>query len=194
MKLTTETTDDMDDVKTGVRHAQRYEANPFLEALVVQTRGRRVTVAAGSTLIDMQTGEISGVTEIAQVVEVDKQEFVKLFTRDLAIWFDLKRSGLRCFGALLTIVQQEAVGRDLVYFDYASNLIRSFGLSKPIFYRGVEELIEKKFIARHRSVGWYFINPALFFNGNRARFVKEYRNMGDIEKIDKLIKKGSENE
>ena len=174
--------------KIGVRHAERYETSPFLDSLVVQTRGRRVTVAAGSTLIDAQTGEISGVTEIAQVVEVDKEEFVKLFTRDLAIWFDLKRAGLRCFGALLSIVQQE-VGRDLVYFDHASKLVKPFGMSKQTFYRGIEELIEKKFIARHKSVGWYFINPSLFFNGNRARFVKEYRTVGELEKIGKLISK-----
>lgn len=180
--------------KVGVRHAKRYETSPFLESLVVQTRGRRVTVAAGTTLIDMQTGEISGVTEIAQVVEVDKAEFVKLFTRDLAIWFDLKRAGLRCFGALLSIVQQEAVGRDLVYFDHASKFVKPFGLSKQTFYRGIEELIEKKFIARHKSVGWYFINPSLFFNGNRARFVKEYRTADHLDMIDKLISKGSENE
>ena len=62
-----------------------------------------------------------------------------------------------------------------MFFDHTSEQTKEFGMSKQTFYRGVEELIEKGFIARHRSAGWYFTNPAMFFNGNRARFVKEYR-------------------
>lgn len=163
------------DRKVGVRSAQKYEVNPFIDRLVVKTRGRKVTVARGSTLVDMQTGEIEGVTEIAQIVEVDEGQFVKLFTKDLAIWFDLNKSAMRVFGALLATVQKESIGRDLVFFDHTSDQTKEFGMSKQTFYRGVEELIEKGFIARHRSAGWYFTNPAMFFNGNRARFVKEYR-------------------
>jgi len=167
--------DDSRKTRGGVRGAQKYEVNPFIDRLVVRTRGRRVTVARGSTLVDMKTGEIEGVTEIAQVVEVDEGQFVKLFTHDLAVWFDLNRSALRVFGALLTTVQAQSIGRDLVFFDHTSDSAKKFGMSKQTFYRGVDELIEKGFIARHRSAGWYFINPSMFFNGNRARFVREYR-------------------
>jgi hypothetical protein len=162
------------DKKLGVRSAKKYEVNPFIDRLVVKTRGRKVTVARGSTLVDMNTGEIEGVTEIAQIQEVDEGQFVKLFTKDLAIWFDLNKSAMRVFGALLATVQKESIGRDLVFFDHTSEQTKEFGMSKQTFYRGVEELIEKGFIARHRSAGWYFTNPAMFFNGNRARFVKEY--------------------
>jgi hypothetical protein len=159
----------------GMRKATKYEINPFIDSLTVKTRGRKVTVARGSTLVDMNTGEIEGVTEIAQIVEVDEGQFVKLFTKDLAIWFDLNKAGMRVFGALLTVVQTSAIGRDLVYFDHASDSAKDFKISKTTFYRGIEELLEKGFIARHKSVGWYFTNPAMFFNGNRARFIKDYR-------------------
>ena len=163
------------DAKTGVRSALKYSVNPFIDQLVVKTRGRKVTVARGSALVDLSTGEVEGMTEIAQIVNVDEGQFVKLFTKDLAIWFDLGRTAMRVFGALLTAVQKEAIGRDLIWFEFGGEHTKDFGMSKQTFYRGLEELIEKGFIARHRSAGWYFINPALFFNGNRARFVKEYR-------------------
>jgi len=159
----------------GVRQATKYEVNPFIDQLTIKTRGRKVTVARGSTLVDMNTGEIEGVTEIAQIVEVDEGQFVKLFTKDLAIWFDLNKSGMRVFGALLTVVQNSAIGRDLVYFDHNSESAKDFKISKTTFYRGLDELIEKGFIARHKSACWYFTNPAMFFNGNRARFIKDYR-------------------
>lgn len=161
--------------KTGIRNATRYEENPFLDRLTIKTRGKKVTVARGARLVDTDTGEIEGITEIAQVIEVEQEEFIKLYTRDLAIWFDLKKTGLRVFGALMLVIQENAIGRDLVYFDHTGKNSRAFGLSKNTFYRGVEELLEKGFIARHKSAGWYFINPTMFFNGDRARFVKEYR-------------------
>jgi hypothetical protein len=161
--------------KIGVRHATKHEVNPFINLLTIKTKGRKVTVARGATLVDMDTGEINGVTQIAQIVEVDEGQFIKLFTKDLAIWFDLNKPGMRVFGALLAVVQMSAIGRDLVYFDHGSKSAESFKISKATFYRGVEELLEKGFIARHKSSGWYFTNPSMFFNGNRARFIKEYR-------------------
>lgn len=160
---------------TGVKSAPKYELSPFIDRLTVKTRGKKVTVARGSALVDMSTGEIEGVTEIAQIVEVDEGQFIKLFTQDLAIWFDLNKAGMRVFGALLTIVQESAIGRDMVFFDVRSEALAAFKISKSMFYRGLDELIEKGFIARHLSPGWYFTNPAMFFNGNRARFVREYR-------------------
>lgn len=159
----------------GVRGALKYESSPFYDSLVVNTRNRRLTVARGGAIIDSHTGEIEGVTEISQIVDVDEGQFVKLFTKDLAIWFDLTRPAMRVFGALLATVQVGSIGRDLVFFEQGGKIPQEFGLSKQTFYYGLKQLIALGFIARHRSAGWYFINPAMFFNGNRARFVKEYR-------------------
>jgi hypothetical protein len=162
----------------GVRYAARYEVNPFIDKLVVTTRGRRLTVARGSTLVDLKTGELDGVTEVVQVIEVDEGQFVKLFTKDLAAWFDLRKPAMRVFGALLVAIQESAIGRDLLYLDHSNSHVSSFKISKQTFYVGIDELLSKGFIARHRSAGWYFINHTMFFNGNRARFVKEYRKKG----------------
>lgn len=175
----------------GVLAQQKHEKSPFLDKLEISTKGRKVTVARGSSLVDLETGEVSGITEIAQVVQVDDEAFIKLFTKDLAVWFDLSRAGLRVFGALLTTVQTLAIGVDIVFFDVRSESLAAFKISKTTFYRGLDELIEKGFIARHLSAGWFFINPAIFFNGDRARFVKEYRRKSKIkteaEKIEEAI-------
>ncbi len=161
--------------KTGVRNAKKWDANPFLVPLIIKTKNKKMTVAKGATIVDLDTGEIEGRTEIQQIIEVDEGQFIKLFTKDLSIWFDLNKSSLRVFGALLATVQNSAIGRDLVFFDYGEKATKEFKMSKQTFYRGIDELITKSFIARHKSPGWYYINPAMFFNGNRARFVKEYR-------------------
>jgi hypothetical protein len=166
---------DLNKQPRGLSKQVKHETNPFIDNLTVKTKGRRVTVARGSTLVDRDTGEIEGITEIAQIVDVDEGQFIKLFTKDLAIWFDLNKVGMRVFGALLTVVQNSSIGRDLVYFDHSSQSSKDFNITKASFYRGMDELLEKGFIARHKSAGWYFTNPSMFFNGNRARFVKEYR-------------------
>lgn len=175
MEQTDSTSDTKPDTKTGVRGAKKFDISPFIESMTVTTKTKRLTVAQGSTIVDLKTGEIEGTTQVVQMIEVESDEFIKLFTRDLAIWFDLSRAGMRVFGITLQVVQQSAIGRDLVFIDHKNPAMKEFGLSKNMFYRGLDELISKKFLARHVSGGWYYINPAMFFNGNRARFIKEYR-------------------
>ena len=47
-------------------------------------------------------------------------------------------------------------------------------MSEFTFRRGLKELLEKEFL-RPRQPGVYWVNPALFFKGDRVAFVKEYR-------------------
>ncbi|EFU43972.1 hypothetical protein HMPREF9539_05537, partial [Escherichia coli MS 110-3] len=67
----------------------------------------------------------------------------------------------------------------------AQNIAKTldFELSSPIFYRGIKELIEKKIIAKSVDKIVFYINPAIFFNGDRARFVTEViKKKEEIEK------------
>lgn len=186
-KNTNPTITSVDSTKSGgVRGATKYKANPFMENIFINTRSKKLTVSRGSKIVDMSTGEVEGITEIAQVVLVDDGQFIKLFTKDLAIWFELSRPAMRVFGALLSVIQKEAVRRDLVFFDRQAEEVKSFKLQKTSFFKGIEELLSKGFIARHVSAGWYFINPNMFFNGDRARFIKEYRKKWNQNPVDTL--------
>lgn len=167
--------------KLNTRNLPTYRENPFMSGLRMTIRPKRLTVARGSTLIDSNTGEIQGTTEVMQVIPVDDTQFVKLYTANIGAFFDLSRAGLRVFGALM-IAAQKHVGTDLVYLDLKS-LPEEVALSKQTFYRGLAELVENNFCAKHESPGWYFVNPNLFFNGDRVRFVREYRK---VKKADDL--------
>lgn len=161
--------------RSNLRHVGKFERNPFVDAMIVKTKRRRLTVARGSSLVDLDTGEIEGITEIAQVVFMEESQFVKVYAQDLASWFDLSKTAIRVFGYVLETTQQEAIGRDLLWLDYKSERAAKYKFSRQTYYRGLEELVSKGFLAKHMSAGWYFINPNLFFNGDRARFIKEYR-------------------
>lgn len=162
-------------VNFGIRAMPRYRESPFVNKLVVQTKKKKLTVSRNSSIIQANTGEVQGVTEISQIIETDAEQHIKLYTKDLAIWFDLNKAAMRVFGALLATVQSSALGKDLVFFDHKTEAVIQFKISHRSFYRGIEELIFKGFIARHTSFGWYFYNPTFFFNGDRIRFVKEYK-------------------
>ena len=48
------------------------------------------------------------------------------------------------------------------------------GMSEKTFQRGLRELLGKSFLAP-KLPNVYWVNPALFFKGDRVMFVREYR-------------------
>jgi hypothetical protein len=130
---------------SSIKTAQKYETNPFAKE-----------------------------TEITQIVEVSEDRFIKSLIKDLAIWLDLSKCGQRVLGILLTRVQYETTQHNLIFFSAADEK-NTFKISKATFYRGIEELIYKKIIARHINVNWYFVNPTILVNKNPGRFVREYK-------------------
>ncbi|EEU9295275.1 hypothetical protein FYV00_23505, partial [Escherichia coli] len=118
--------------------------------------------------------------------EVDKEEFIKLFTSQIKVYFDLTKTAYKIFLIVLSLYQKE-IGKDYVLLTCkkAQNIAKTldFELSSPIFYRGIKELIEKKIIAKSVDKIVFYINPAIFFNGDRARFVTEViKKKEEIEK------------
>lgn len=159
--------------KINIRTATKFNINPFMDNMIIQTRKQRLTVARGSKITD-ENGE-EHCTEIAQIREVDSAEFVKLFTANLKAFFDLSQSGFRVLQYILRVVQQHP-GTDKIYLSHGNALKQEQQtMSKATFSRGFAELIEKQFVALSSDPFMYFINPNLFFNGDRARFVVEYR-------------------
>ena len=59
-------------------------------------------------------------------------------------------------------------------------------ISESTFYRGMKEIIEKKFIAESNVQNRYFLNPDFIFNGNKMTFVKAYmlKENENIPKVD----------
>jgi len=158
-------------------HAQ----NPFMGALSeMKTRNKRVTVRGGKAIVDTETGEFEDVAEIVSVHSVDKTQFVKLFTSNLKQFFNLKPTTYRMVQVVLYQLGNTPQ-RDTIYLnvDVAEEYFTATD-QKPIarssYFNAIKELIQKRFIAESTKPNLYWINPALFFNGDRVRFVKEYRN------------------
>ena len=56
---------------------------------------------------------------------------------------------------------------------------RAVDMSEKTFQRGLKELLAKQFLAP-RSPSTFWVNPALFFKGDRVKFITEYRRKSSI--------------
>ncbi|WP_049271445.1 hypothetical protein [Citrobacter braakii] len=153
--------------------------NPFCfeTELKIETRKKNLTVSRGTELIEKKDTGKSYFANIVHTQEVDKEEFIKLYTSQIKAYFDLTKTAYKVFFIFLR-TYQDAIGKDHFYLSCKKAMslaekIDHFVLSESIFYRGIKELIEKRIIAKTNEKNWYFINPAIVFNGDRARFVSE---------------------
>ncbi len=48
---------------------------------------------------------------------MDSQEFIKLFTNNIALTFELKTAGIKAFGVLVWMLQEKGISKDLVPLD-----------------------------------------------------------------------------
>jgi len=175
------------------REVVRYAINPFIEGMVVPIRGQKVQLSKlgndDNILVNQSTGEVQG-THVTTYRRVDSEQFVKLFTANIALTFDLKAAGIKAFNVLVWMLQNRAVSKDLVPMDkfaledfLAAHDHRRppIKLSQPTFWRGLAELEAAQIVAKHVRQGWYFINPNFVFNGDRIAFTTLIERKNDDE-------------
>lgn len=164
---------------------RKYRENPFLSSptFTVPMRHKSETLETAGPLAVMstETGEVLEVAEIRRRKVVDSGRFVKLFVNHLDAFFDLKPGTIRLMTALLDeLSQARYMNGDTIYLNY-SRVVDYFerkGVKAPAkgtFFSAMAEMTEKGFIAPHIDTNLWFINPAIFFNGDRVRFVTELR-------------------
>lgn len=156
----------------------KHKENPFLVENTVSTRKRRTVVGGkGMAIVNTETGEVETAVEIVRVTTVDTEQFVKVFTQNLRVFFDLSSITIKLLEVLLSQVQK-APNTDKVMLnvsiaqDYFTETSRE-PISKASFHRAIKEMLDKNFVAETQLSGLFFINPNLFFNGDRVRFVTE---------------------
>lgn len=167
---------------TSKTRSVRHDKNPFLKDMVVPVRGQQVKMSRlgkdDNVLVNQATGEVQG-THITTFRKVDSAQFIKLFTQNIALTFDLKAAGIKAFNVLVWVLQRKAVEKDLIpldrfvldeFLDDHSARKPPISLSIATFGRGLTELEGAQIIAKHVRPGFYYINPNFCFNGDRIAF------------------------
>lgn len=154
-----------------------YAKNPFWKPYEVKV-GTKIVKIAGGFLTSGETGETIQHAGLHKVQYVDEDRFVKLFTQNLQTFFDLTRASQKVLRVLIATLQEHpgAQGIHLPWFtveEFAAK--EQFKISRTTFHRAMNEMLEKGFIAESEHPNFFWINPHLFFNGDRMVFISEYR-------------------
>jgi hypothetical protein len=157
--------------------------NPYMQGVEIQTKYKTVrTRAARRDLMDPETGEVVGASIIHTIEERDEEHFVKVFAEGVRAAFDLTKTGARVFQAVLMEYQKAKMtggfsdSVNLIWFDDGLNG-HALDMSDRTFHNGLKELIEKGFL-KPKLPNQFWVNPALFFKGDRVAFMREYRIKG----------------
>lgn len=120
----------------------------------------------------MNTGQVDDDTLfLAQRKQLDKEPFIKLFQTQLKALFGLTQAGVRVFGYFM----EQSTFHDKVEFNLQDCLEFTGYSSKDSVFRGLAELLDNQFIARTNKAYFYYINPQIFYKGDRIVLVTEYR-------------------
>lgn len=166
-----------------------YPENPFWEKTEVKVGSKMIKVSGGMHIsADGESIEHSGVHVVKNV---DEDEFLKIYTKNVKTIFDLKPTAQRVLQYLMTELQKTP-NADAIYLAwvgaeeyFSENHIQ---VSRASFHRALSELIQKGFLAESTKPNMFWFNPNLFFNGNRMTFVHEFRK----KKVNSIEKKSSE--
>ena len=162
--------------------------NPLMQASDVVVKKKYVKSGiANKTLIDSETGEVQATSVVHQIEEKDDAHFVKVFAAGVAASYELNRTAARVFQAILREYEKSPLTRgfvDTVYIAWFGNGLagEDIGMSEKTFQRGLKMLLEKGFLSP-RSPNQFWVNPALFFKGDRVLFIKEYRKKQNKSKV-----------
>ncbi len=156
------------------------EENPFMNQAIESIDKNIVKKYKSSTNTDQKatlvaydpnTSEILGHTRFIRQIEVDEEQFTKLYLANFRAFFDLSQSAIRVFGYLMTCLKPK---NDMIFFRLSDcKKYTKYNTSKPI-YKGLEELLIAEIIARGPHESFWFINPMVVFNGDRVSFARTF--------------------
>ena len=165
---------------TSITEFEMYKENPFLQQAVEQVQNNIVKKYKTATKTDQKailkafdenTGEVLGHTQFIRQIEVDEEQFAKLYLSNFSAFFDLKPQAIKVFGYILN---QLIPNRDEFIFILEECMEYTGYKSDTSIRIGLTNLLENKIIARGRKDVFYYINPMVVFNGNRITFAKTY--------------------
>jgi hypothetical protein len=159
--------------------------NPWAGELVhTIKKGRKVTGFASSSkhaIVNQHTGEVANDVAVVGVQKVvDKEEFVKFFGAGIMEVFELTKPAKDVFRAILSVYLEQKNRPDQLYFNHEMvRLYFGFDKSRTSFNNGINELCVKGFLAPVEGMdSLYWVNPNLFYKGDRIRIVHDYVRAG----------------
>ena len=158
---------------------EKNKENPFLKEAIEQIQSnivKRYKNTSGTSKNAIlqavnSDGELVGHTSFVQQIELDDQQFTKIYLSGFSAFHNLKNQGIRVFGYIMTKLTPK---QDMFIFLKDECLEHTGYKSEKSIFIGLGSLVENNIIARGPADNLYFINPMVIFNGDRVSFTKTY--------------------
>lgn len=152
-------------MKQAVEEIQNHIVKKFKNSTHASSEQRAVVAAA-----DISTGEVFR-TSFVRRVEVDEDQFAKLYLAEFKAFFNLSQPAIRVAGYIMTCMKPK---KDMIMFILDDCLEYTGFKSKASVYKGLAELLKEGIIARGTHENLFYINPLIIFNGDRVSFTREF--------------------
>jgi hypothetical protein len=155
--------------------------NPFIPNLLIKKGNKNVVIAkSDKAIFSTSTGEVDGDTLfIGTKKELDKDQFVKIFHSHLQAIFDLSKASLKVFSYIASVTEYG----DRIIFNLEDCKKYTGYNSKETIYKSLAELLKADIIARTDASNLFFINPQIFYKGDRIVLVNEYRKKRESQSV-----------
>ena len=153
------------------------QVNPLLEPTEIEVKRKYVRTSSREST-DPASQQVTATT-IHIVEEKDDAEFVKVFIEGVRAAFSLTKTAYRVFQLVIAVYESTPLKKGfaesiyLAWFD-GGLAGQDVGMSDRTFHNGLRELLTKGFLYP-KAPNLYWVNPNLFFKGDRVAFVKEYK-------------------
>lgn len=148
-----------------------FNKNPFLEDLFIKESTKINKIGDTNLRIVDETGkEVEGNVVYAKEHNVDRTPFVKLF--DTTFLLTLGKSGITMFHYMVKHLIKYNQDYVVIYIDDV--LSRTTYNAPKSAYKGINELINAKVLAKTTNQGMYWINPAILYKGERWYLAKKH--------------------
>lgn len=156
-----------------IKESKEYSENPFLKDLNVPIVPKsNMYISKDKNIVNIKTGEVDDdVLLTGKRRYVDGEQFVKIFVKEIDAIFDLSKASQKVFAHMLSKVKYD----DLLILNIEECLEKTGYKSKGPIFKSLAELIQKEFIAKSKNQFVYWINPKLFYKGDRLVVIREYR-------------------
>ena len=89
----------------------RFKENPFTKDLLIPLKNKQVQIsmlgADNNIVINQETGECLGGTSVITYKRVDQTQFIKLFTQNIKLAFELTQAGQKALYVLFGLFNKE---------------------------------------------------------------------------------------
>jgi len=167
--------------------------NPFIKDLVypkgggtMKTGNKSMPIGGNAAswvskkmgLVDKDSGEVIDDQVVMRTVKtVDKEHFVKVFEAGLGAIFNLSKRAQEVLHFMLKVYNAQALGgeQDQLSFSFEEAQLAGYSRKRQTWRSGMNELMYQEFmVPARRGNDWYWINPTLFYRGDRVTIVNQF--------------------